>query len=157
MGRVALTRRSRRTVHNLKVLFDPCDKMVLICSLDDLMEEVWCKKFVDICSGKGGCKWLGLVVSIVLGQRSGRRRTRKSGTIPWSNHNVSSSSVSRSANISSRVRSSAAGSSRFVGLALQLKRHSSVCECCACATGTREYTDVTHHLYTVPAVTNCSG
>ena len=48
---------------NLEVLFDPCDEMVLECSLDGLVEEVWGEKFVNIRSREVGCVRLVSMVS----------------------------------------------------------------------------------------------
>lgn len=115
-------------MRDLQVFFNPCDEVILERSLDGLMKEVGGEKFIYICSGEVCRKRLGSRVSTRSGEGDGQP-TRKSGTIPWPNHSVSSSSVSRSMNISSRVRSSAAGSSRFEGSALQLERRSSVHEC----------------------------
>lgn len=47
-----------------KVLSDPCDKVILEGSLDQLMEKVPRKKLVDVCSRKVVREWLDYLVSI---------------------------------------------------------------------------------------------
>jgi hypothetical protein len=69
-------------VHNLEIFLNPHDEMILECSLDDLMKEVWAEKFVDICTGKAGREWLGSKVSTCSGESEGGQCTRKSDTIP---------------------------------------------------------------------------
>jgi hypothetical protein len=41
-----------------KVFLHPCHKVVLKHALDDLMEKVWCKKFIDVCMREPICKGL---------------------------------------------------------------------------------------------------
>ena len=53
-------------MRKLEVLFNPCNEMILECSLDCLVEEVWGEKFVYICSWKVGRERLTLTVSTRL-------------------------------------------------------------------------------------------
>ena len=45
-------------MRDFEVLFNPCNEMILECSLDCLVEEVWGEKFVYIRSWEVGCEWL---------------------------------------------------------------------------------------------------
>jgi len=38
-----------------QVLIDPGNEMVFESTFDNLMEEIWCKKFMDISTGKVMC------------------------------------------------------------------------------------------------------
>lgn len=55
-------------MHNFEVFFDPCNKMVLECSLDGLVEEVRGKEFINIRSQEVGCVWLASTVSTYLSE-----------------------------------------------------------------------------------------
>jgi hypothetical protein len=54
-------------VRNLEVLFNPRNEVILVCSLDCLVEKVRGEKFIYICSRKVGCEWLWSTVSVHLG------------------------------------------------------------------------------------------
>ena len=41
-----------------KICIDPQDKVVLECPFDNLMEQIWCQKLMNVSSRKAMCEWL---------------------------------------------------------------------------------------------------
>ena len=59
-----------------QVLLHPCNKVVLEHPFDDLMEEVWCYKLMDICMWEVISEWLKKsIISILLRQDNNKRET----------------------------------------------------------------------------------
>ena len=46
-------------MRDFEVFFNPRYEMILVCSLNCLVEEVWGEEFVNICSWEVSRKWLG--------------------------------------------------------------------------------------------------
>jgi hypothetical protein len=49
-----------RRVYSFNVRGNPSDEVVFERSFDNLMQQIWREKFMDICSWKFISKWLGL-------------------------------------------------------------------------------------------------
>lgn len=52
----------------MQILFDPGNQVVLERPFDELVEKIWCKKFIDVGTGKVGGKRL-LPLSVVCAER----------------------------------------------------------------------------------------
>ena len=70
-------------MRDFEVFFNPRYEMILACSLNGLVEEVWGEEFVNICSWEVSRKRLGQTVKTHLGVKGRIQLTKKLGTIPW--------------------------------------------------------------------------
>ena len=63
-------------MYSNQVLLHPHNKMVLERPFDDLMEEVWCYKLMDICTWEVISEWLKKrIISILSRQDNNKRET----------------------------------------------------------------------------------
>ena len=139
-------------MRNLEVLFNLCDKMVLECSLDGLVEEVRGEEFVNIRSWEVGCVRLVSTVSTHAGVVAVCNPPESQGQFHERtivHHRPLFRGVSIVAPVCEARLPSCRGPwgqrrswgvSQYVGIANVL-----------------EHTYVTHHPYTIPAATDCSG
>jgi len=58
----------------LKVLAHPLNKVVLENTFDELVEEVRCYQFMDVCAGKMLGEWLGGGVRVSTSRETGLAR-----------------------------------------------------------------------------------